>query len=234
MFMITVLALSISIAAILYIAVPTLIKFTIAHSFTRRATQSPYAFLTFDDGPHPKATPRILELLREARVKATFFLIGRHADRHPQLVKDILWDGHLIGEHGYDHLHAWKANPIRFIEDLKKSRSTLDNLATSSRTSRYFRPAFGKLNLISILYIWYHRLEVVLWNVDPRDYAAENGEEVADYVSSRLTPGQVILLHDGRYQNTENLGSTVDGLAKILEYAQRKGITFTTIDKLFP
>ena len=180
---------------------------------------SPHAHVTFDDGPNSEITPTVLALLEKAEVVATFFLLGKHVEKHPDIVATIVQSGHEIGEHSYFHSHPWKTGPIgSFIDVLKGGRALKPYIKEGS--VRLFRPPYGKLNLVTVLYILLFKKKVVFWDIDPKDYAQNSGEDVAQYVSVRIHDSSVLLLHDGR-QNPEEYGAqvTTDALKLILEHA---------------
>ena len=154
---------------VIYIFFPHIIKIWLREKFLLNMAKSEYIYLTFDDGPNPESTPRILELLDESGVKATFFLIGENIEKYPYLVEEIKERGHEIGEHGYSHAHPWKIGPISTTIDLIKNSKTTERYINPGNQI-LFRPPFGKFNTVSVLYLWFTKRKAVFWNVDPKDY----------------------------------------------------------------
>jgi peptidoglycan/xylan/chitin deacetylase (PgdA/CDA1 family) len=214
---------------VIYFALPWGAKLIFRKRFLKTVGKSQFIFLTFDDGPSKEATPQILELLKRDGVKATFFLLGKNVKRSPDIAQMIVGDGHEIGEHSYAHTHAWRSGPFKTLVDLVRGGRTIKNLPQFRAHDTAFRPPFGKLNLISLLYIWYGRKKVVFWNVDPRDYASISSTEVANHVLRDLKAGDVILLHDGRYQNSGNYSVPIESLKMILEATRKKDFKFAAI-----
>lgn len=217
---------------VLHYAVPMGAKILLRRQFLGLASRSPYVFLTFDDGPNPHATPAILDLLKTYNAKATFFLIGSQAEKLPHLVRRIRDEGHLVGDHSYSHSHAWKSDPFTTALDLTRGSSALASLG--QKPPRFFRPPFGKFNLASLIYMVMRQNIAVFWNVDPEDYAQMNGSVVAAHVIQRMSPGAVILLHDGSYNSDRTAENTVEALKAILEAGKARGCTFATIEALYP
>jgi peptidoglycan/xylan/chitin deacetylase (PgdA/CDA1 family) len=213
----------------LYIVIPWGAKLIMRQRFLATAKALKMVFLTFDDGPDPESTPRLLGLLKKVEAKATFFVLGKNVERYPDLAKKIIEDGHEIGEHSYEHLHAWKTGPLRTLRDLVRGERVLQSVSHVSNHRVLFRPPFGKINLATLLYIWLRRKQVAFWNIDPKDYEAVSAQEVANHVIQRLGPGVVILLHDGRLSGNSNVHVTTGALGPILEACKSKGLHPTSL-----
>jgi peptidoglycan-N-acetylglucosamine deacetylase len=214
---------------VIYIVIPWGAKLIMRNRFLRSVKGGSVVFLTFDDGPSPNATPRIIELLKKTKATATFFVLGKNVERYPEIVESIVANGHELGEHSFAHLHAWRSGPIKTLKDLVRGGRSLAALSPDRRGAESFRPPFGKLNGVSLLYIWMLNKKVAFWNVDPRDYCATSAQAVANHVIQRLRKGSVILLHDGRYLDTDNTGVTVDALEMILEACREKGLRVSSL-----
>jgi peptidoglycan/xylan/chitin deacetylase (PgdA/CDA1 family)/glycosyltransferase involved in cell wall biosynthesis/predicted RNA methylase len=214
--------------------------------FCRRIRKSGSVCLSFDDGPNPEATPMILELLQQYGAKATFFVTGENVEKYPDLIERILEHGHEIAEHSYGHSHPWKSSPWRSWSDLKLGERAIKPYVRS-RGLVLFRPPFGKMNLMTLLYVWRTKKQVVFWNIDPKDYQQPSGETVAQFVYDRLAKGAVILLHDGRRNAgtdtpaqrdgarlpVSRIGGqttvTVSAAAALLATARQRGLALATI-----
>ena len=213
-----------------YWVAPYAIKVVLARQSLRRIRRSQAVCLTFDDGPDPRSTPRILELLHGAGASATFFMLGRQAALHPQIVRQIIAYGHEIGEHGFAHRHAWRTDPIRYAVDLGRGRLALDQLVAKQR-SRLFRPAFGEINLLTLLYLICGRRRMVMWDLNPRDFDAASAADVASRVANEMGPGSVVLLHDGRAGATSDPAVTIDAVRMILELAEQRGLRLLSVSQ---
>lgn len=223
----------------IYLILPALLKPYLKARFRRRIAASGCACLTFDDGPHPVSTPQILDLLAAAKAKATFFVLGKQAEQYPELIARIAAQGHELGEHGYGHLNAWKADPIRYALDLWRGKRWIGPApacgVAAARVS-LFRPPFGKLNLITLLYLCLGRRRLAFWDADPKDFNGRSPAEVAQDVIMSLDPGCVVLLHDGRVRPDGNRpgsdpASTVQALAWALEAAAPRKLRFATLSE---
>jgi peptidoglycan-N-acetylglucosamine deacetylase len=212
----------------LYLLVPHLVKNILRLRFARAARASGFKYLTFDDGPDPQTTPRILELLARHGVKATFFLVGERAERHPALVREILSQGHQVGEHGYRHLHPWTTRPLAYLRELRQSGRAARGWA-GTRSRVLFRPPFGKLNLFTMAYVIASGRRLAFWDIDPRDYEAPSPDATAARVMERWNHGAVVLLHDGRMTpGTSSPDLTVGALTALLEKVG-SGTRFRTV-----
>jgi len=202
-------------------------KYWLRRRLSHKVSQRKCACLTFDDGPHPVLTPMVLDLLERAGVRATFFVVGRKAEKDAALIARIARAGHEVGEHGYSHLHAWLTNPIRLASDLWKCSRAMRAFHLDSRPV-LFRPPHGKLSFMTWLYVIIRGRRLAFWNTDPKDYASKSGTEVAQYVTDRIENGAVVLLHDGNGNMEEDMKNyvTAKALALILRDAAARNIRF--------
>jgi peptidoglycan/xylan/chitin deacetylase (PgdA/CDA1 family) len=151
----------------------------------------PVAALTFDDGPDPEYTPRLLDILAEYEVHATFFMLGKAAERHPKLVKMVAEAGHAIGNHSWDHPSF---TAISGKQRRKQIRACEQAVAPYGQ--RMFRPPWGNQSLASRLDALYLGYEVVAWGVEVGDWWNEDSQRMTDLLMNRIRPGAIILLHD--------------------------------------
>ena len=151
--------------------------------------------LTFDDGPDPQWTPAVLEALDEAGWTGTFFLIGRKAEAHSDLVREILDRGHEIGNHSYAHREPTEIGVREFINGVLRTQEVLSTLA--GEDVAMMRPPKGRLDVGKTLALWRARQSVVLWNVDPRDYQMTNSAGAQSWAQAyQPSAGDIVLLHD--------------------------------------
>jgi peptidoglycan-N-acetylglucosamine deacetylase len=226
--------LLISFFSILFLAfflLPIPIIFFLRFNFNRKLKNINSSFLTFDDGPNPYLTPKILSILDRYQVKATFFVLGENVENNHEILESILLNGHEIGNHGYTHIYPWKPwinSPIKVLKNIIKGENILKQYK-HFENSVIYRPNFGKLDLLSLFYCYIKRIPLIFWNIDPKDYNQNESTIISSFVIDRLSPGSVILLHDGK----KITDITADALEDILQYSKEKGIIFTTISESF-
>lgn len=176
--------------------------------------------LTFDDGPYPPNTERLLDGLKERKVKATFFVLGIQAEKYPEILERMSREGHLIGNHTYSHIQLGKDNRTEFKEDLKKAGELITSV--TGEEVLFVRPPFGK---------WDKELEQelnmfeVLWSVDPKDWNKSNASEIARAVLEKVKPSDIILLHD-------QFASSVEAAFLIVDQLTEQGYEFVAVDEI--
>jgi peptidoglycan/xylan/chitin deacetylase (PgdA/CDA1 family) len=168
-----------------------------AFGVTRRLAKHSGLLLTFDDGPDPDVTPRVLELLAEYHARAVFFIVGNRIDRAPHLLARILDEGHVIGNHSFRHPLDHVPSLIDYYRDIQECQRALET--HTGQTPIWFRPPLGSLTLGSLLAPRLVGLRTVLWSVDVgdwklrrRDEAVQAGHDLANIAC----PGDIVLLHD--------------------------------------
>ncbi|KKM09298.1 hypothetical protein SY88_19860 [Clostridiales bacterium PH28_bin88] len=189
--------------------------------------------LTFDDGPDIRYTPQILDILKKYDAKATFFLVGKHVEEHPQIARRIVQEGHEVGNHTYSHYNMLKASPARQVEELTRAEAVIKN-ATGERTS-LFRPPRGlyDANLQGPLHDRGYSL--VLWSVTSGDWLEISSRDIVNNILKRAGPGDVLLFHDSGNLISGGGGNrlnTVQALPHLLEELKREGYTFVTMTQL--
>jgi peptidoglycan/xylan/chitin deacetylase (PgdA/CDA1 family) len=187
-------------------------------------TQQRVAHLTFDDGPTPALTQPILDRLAHYDARATFFLIGAHADEHPDLVQAIHRAGHRIGNHTYRHLDAWTAPQDAVRHELSETTMLLEQ--QTSAPVRYMRPPYGKFTGPMRTWCAERNQRMVMWDVMPGDYLqSATAAGVAQFVIDTVRPGSIIVLHD----NPVCEDVTPEALDTILDALTRAGWRFETL-----
>lgn len=176
--------------------------------------------LTFDDGPHPEYTPRLLDRLGQLKVRATFFVVGRAAAQHPQLVRRIAAEGHALGHHSWTHGDPVVTSARVLVAEARRTAALL--AAITGAAPRLFRPPHGKLTAIKAITLWTNRQSIVLWNRDPKDFLSPSADALRAWVArSPLAGGDVVLLHDVHPH-------AVDALDAFVSPARQRGLRFTT------
>jgi peptidoglycan-N-acetylglucosamine deacetylase len=184
----------------------------------------PYIAMTFDDGPSPETTPRLLDILKQRNIKATFFMIGQNAERNPEIVKRILADGHEIGNHSWTHPQLAKLPDERVTEEITKTQNAITN--ASGYTPKLLRPPYGSITGRQKEWIENQfGLSVILWSVDPFDWKRPGASVIQQRILAGARPGAIILSHDIHKQTVDSMPATLDALAA-------KGFKFVTVSQL--
>ena len=179
--------------------------------------------LTFDDGPHPENTPRILDVLDKSCVTATFFLQGREAEKYPALVREISARGHQVGNHGYSHLDAKQSPWNIYVDEVHRAQAIFQD-AVGRKLDRIFRPPFGSISGASFLALAWSGFRFVFWSVDSRDsFIRDPSALTAHIVSHEIVSGDILLFH-------EDYTHSVTALPAILESLKRGQLGFVRID----
>jgi nucleoside-diphosphate-sugar epimerase/peptidoglycan/xylan/chitin deacetylase (PgdA/CDA1 family) len=185
--------------------------------------ERPEIALTIDDGPDPFFTPRILDICRHYKLKATFFVVGGCAEQYPELLLRMDREGHEIGNHSYSHPYFNKLTWRAAAEEIEMTRSVLDSLVR--KKCELFRPPSGKLSLYSLIPAWEAGQHVTMWTVDLKDYGAKTGEVEAKLARTNLSAGDVVLYHG-------KSDAALHALPQVIEAALGRGLKPVTISEL--
>jgi len=173
--------------------------------------------LTLDDGPDPRATPALLDLLREHDVEAAFFVIGRKVDANPELANQILRGGHLLENHTYEHSNATNFySTKKLTAELARTQQTITK--HTGTTPRFFRPPVGLSNPNTFHAAAALRLKVIGWNIRSLDTRLTDPERIVQRIERGLKPGAIILLHDGNIPADRLVATVKLLLAKLREH----------------
>ncbi len=193
-------------------------------------TSPPAISLTFDDGPDPRVTPKVLDLLDQAGVQASFFLIGQRAQAHRDLVEEIGRRGHRVENHTYRHRYAFSAfGPWRMAREIDRAQDLLQEL--TGRRPRYFRPPAGFRNLFLEPLLGRRGLYLATWTRRGFDTVTRDPLTVTERLVKNLAAGDILLLHDGNGARTRTLtggaGSPVvlEALPRLLDRLSLQGLT---------
>lgn len=180
--------------------------------------------MTFDDGPHPQNTPRLLDILKQRNVKATFFTIGNLVDRYPSIARRIVEEGHEIGNHTYTHGNLSKMSEAKVRSELDKGRDSV--LRATGVAPKVMRPPYGALYTAQREWVLKaYGYPTILWSVDPLDWKDRNAAIVSNRLISRASPGGILLAHDLHK-------TTVDAMPKTLDTLLAQGYSFITVSEL--
>lgn len=171
-------------------------------------------YLTFDDGPIPEVTPWVLDILRERGVKATFFCVGDNVRKHPEVFRQVLDEGHMVGNHTFNHLQGIKVRTKTYVDNTEKA----DELIRSP----YFRPPHGHLRLRQLFKIS-KKYKVIMWDLVTRDYSKwMTPEKTLENVRRYVRDGSIIVFHDS-LKAENNLRYA---LPRALDYLIEEGYSF--------
>ncbi len=199
-------------------------------TFYRGAKTERKVALTFDDGPDPAKTPQVLEILKAAQVKATFFLVGSKAVAHPALVRQMVEDGHQVASHSYLHRHAWLRGPIQTFRDIALAKEELERL--SGLSVSYYRPPWGAFNWVVRAASSHLGLTPVLWSVRAMDWLAKTTpKEIVENIATAAEPGSVILCHDAGGEPGAP-ANTIEALPEVIAELKALGFSFASIHEL--
>ena len=187
-------------------------------------TEGPHMYLTFDDGPHPIHTPRILEILSTLNARATFFVIGDRAHLHPELIRDMMMQGHTIGIHAQTHSSMLFKSKSDLNTEIDKSLETLN--AITSQRPVYFRPPYGHFTPHLIKLTAQKGLKLVMWTHMTYDFSPRvSDQRIYRNISKNLHKGTIVVFHDGH--TTSN--RTVSILPKVIEIIYNNNMKCTNL-----
>lgn len=197
--------------------------------YRRAKTDSMQIALTFDDGPDKIYTPQILKILKKYDIKATFFLLGKKVQKYPQITKQIIKEGHLIGNHSWSHPNLTKLNKEELKKEVLATEEEIKDV--TGRTPALIRPPYGAVSDKSLNQLREMNYKVIHWSVDSLDWNSDTKEEILDRVLPKLKPGAIILFHSS-IGKSRSLTPTVQALPAIVEELQKRNIELVTVNKL--
>jgi len=174
-------------------------------------------FLTFDDGPTPEVTDKVIDILKQYNIKGTFFFLGRNVERYPELYQQTLNEGHSVGNHSYSHLKGWKSKNNEYIDDIE--------LASTLINSNLFRPPYGRIKPTQIKKLR-KTYKLIMWDVLSADYNYSlSGKDVSQNVLQNVKPGSIIVFHDS-IKASKNL---LHSLPEVIENLLSQNMSFSAI-----
>jgi peptidoglycan-N-acetylglucosamine deacetylase len=184
------------------------------------ASREKILYLTFDDGPHPVATPFVLEQLQKYNARATFFCIGKNVQAYPQLYNRVLMDGHRTGNHTQNHLNGWKTDDATYLQNVGDAARHID--------TDLFRPPYGRIRFRQAALLkgapFYYK--VIMWDVLSADFdRALSAEQCADRVKRYGRSGSIVVFHDSE----KAFDRLRDALPVVLDHFSRLGYRFESI-----
>ena len=162
-------------------------------------------YLTFDDGPIPEVTPKVLEILARYDVKATFFMVGENIDKHPDVFAQVVAAGHAVGNHTYNHLKGWRTPYSEYMANVAKWEEVFSRQPSAVRC-QLFRPPYGKATLRQRRALHKMGYTLIYWDILTRDYeSTRTPEQMLRQIQRNVRPGSIINFHDSLKSNERML-----------------------------
>ena len=199
----------------------------------RVKTDKKRVLLTFDDGPSPVWTPKILDELKKENINAVFFMIGHHVRKYPDIARRVADEGHTIGNHGYAHSVMFYYTPAEIEEEIKYTEHVIKEI--TGQTTKYFRPPKAWLRRKIKRKVKSMGYETVLWSLNSKDWVSFNHKLIVNYISKNIKNGDILLFHDsGNVSTTEggNRRQTVKSISLLARTLREKGFEFVSIEEL--
>ena len=196
---------------------PKAYRWLFGKALFRKDPEHKVVYLTFDDGPHDKATPAALLVLESYGVQATFFMLGKNALKYPNLVDTVRGKGHQIGNHGMAHLNGWATTNDRYVADTMEGKELIG--------SDLFRPAYGKLSMSQYMKLA-ETEQIVFWDVISGDFDTSiDSKKVVENVVNNVRNGSIIVMHDSQ----KAMKTMKESLGKIIVELKKEGYEFGTL-----
>jgi peptidoglycan-N-acetylglucosamine deacetylase len=193
-------------------------------------TQEKVIALTFDDGPNPESTEKILDLLRKYNAKATFFVVGKNAEKYPDIIKAIIESGNEIGNHSWGHVRLTYKSPSFIKKQIEKTDNLLRNLGYKGNIP--FRAPYGHKLLILPWILMQSNRTHYLWNIELDDWDSPPVVDMLKNLKKQIKPGSILLLHDGYVGDYQNRDITVEFVDVFLNYCKEEGYKAVTVTEL--
>lgn len=218
--------------AILYTIVPYIFTRWAGLFVFKKGSGANNIALTFDDGPNPKYTNELLDLLEQFQVRASFFVVGKKAQEFPEIIQRMHNEGHLIGIHNYIHHSNWLMSPWKVKQGIEKSAKIIESIIGIK--SSYYRPPWGMMNIFDLFI--HRKYHIILWSLLAYDWNSKGGiKKIETRLLKGIKPGDIILLHD----NGETWGAdedapqyTIGALKLVLPILIERGYTFKRVDEM--
>ena len=204
-----------------FIKTPFWLRLIYRSCIWRKPNQDRVLYLSFDDGPHPEATPFVLEQLSNFNAKASFFCIGKNVQLYPEIYDAILAAGHVVGNHTQNHMNGWNNNTENYIADIQE--------ATKVINSNLFRPPYGRISFSQIKALRLNPAlpqQIMMWDVLSGDFDTTiTGEQSAQNVIEHAGPGSIVVFHD----SAKAMDRLRIALPKVLSHFSKLGYQFKAL-----
>ncbi len=213
-----------------FFSVPSTIQWLIPSCTWRKVGQEKVIYLTFDDGPHPEITAWVIDELKKHQIKATFFCVGDNLKKHPETAKQLLTEGHQIGNHTMHHIKGWKHKNVDYLKDIEdcdtEIRKIHEQMNDEKAQPRLFRPPYGQIKPSQIKLLREKGYEIIQWSDLSCDYDKHlNCEKSLSALVKNAKPGSIVVFHDS--EKAENQLKQI--LPSYLEAMLAEGFTFETL-----
>ena len=213
-----------------FFSVPSTIQWLIPSCTWRKVGQEKVIYLTFDDGPHPEITAWVINELKKHQIKATFFCVGDNLKKHPETAKQLLTEGHQIGNHTMHHIKGWKHKNVDYLKDIEdcdtEIRKIHEQMNDEKAQPRLFRPPYGQIKPSQIELLREKGYEIIQWSDLSCDYDKHlNCEKSLSALVKNAKPGSIVVFHDS--EKAENQLKQI--LPSYLEAMLAEGFTFETL-----
>ncbi|WP_026693148.1 polysaccharide deacetylase family protein [Peribacillus kribbensis] len=218
---------------IFYSVIPTLVIRKLEMGIKKSLPGSKGIALTFDDGPHPEYTVKLLDLLKKYKVKASFFVVGSKAQRYPNIIKRMHAEGHTVGIHHFNHISGWLLPPISLKMQLDMTEKAIERITKSQ--VRFYRPPWGHFNLFTL--VLSRKYSTVMWSGIFGDWKVKNHKTLLQEMRKATKDGAIFLLHDCGETfgaDREAPGYMLESLEVYLEEQIVAGVHFVTLKDAIP
>ncbi|MHA6278723.1 polysaccharide deacetylase family protein [Salinimicrobium sp. CAU 1759] len=208
--------------------IPRIIKWIYPHRIWEGPAGEKSLYLTFDDGPVPGATEWVLEQLKAYNAKATFFCIGENVEKHPEIFRQVLAEGHVVGNHTYNHLDGWRTPIAEYLQNTARAQEVMERELPQGRSLKnpFFRPPYGKIRNVQAKKLQKLGYKIVMWSIVSMDYDHKlSAERCYNNVIKNAGPGSVIVFHDS-HKAEKNLREV---LPLVLEHYSGLGYNFKSL-----
>ncbi len=186
--------------------------------------------LTFDDGPSPRNTPLLLDLLAAKGVRATFFVLGKRLARHGELVRRAHAEGHEIESHGHWHVPLPLLPTPLLRREIRRTGTAIEHW--TGRRPRFFRPPMGWFSHRCLRVLEEEGYQPVIGNIHPEDSRRPPSEILLDRIRPRLAPGSILILHDGGWRERVDRTPTIEAVDRLTDELGAQGVRFVTVEEL--
>jgi peptidoglycan/xylan/chitin deacetylase (PgdA/CDA1 family) len=213
-----------------FFTVPSTIQWLIPSCTWRKEGQGKVIYLTFDDGPHPEITAWVMDELKKHQIKATFFCVGENLKKHTETAKQLLTEGHQIGNHTMHHIKGWKHKNDDYLRDIESCETEIreihEQLDIEKAQPRLFRPPYGQIKPSQIKLLRNKGYEIIQWSDLSCDYDKHlNCEKSLSALVKNAKPGSIVVFHDS--EKAEHQLKQI--LPSYLEAMLAEGFTFETL-----
>lgn len=208
------------VAALLILQPPDWMDIVSSDAYVELPAEPKYVALTFDDGPHPEQTKRLLDGLLARETRATFFLVGEQLAGNEDLVLRMGREGHQVGNHTWSHKSLQEAKGAAFQEEIRRVEEALEEIL--GKDGAWLRPPYGQITAAQMAQV---NVPLVKWSVDPRDWESRNTAQVVQAVLETVEPGSIILLHD-------IYPTSVEAALVLVDRLREQGYAFVTVEEL--